>query len=131
MDRSEMDHQAQHNLHEVSVNSMVRPWKATGWENTLVNDAEGYTICACPGCTIGEAKANARLIASAPELLAACEELLQEAIVLSDSCLTAYSNAPAETLIYGWPKDRWMRIATMADKAKRAIDKAKGESCKK
>lgn len=55
------------------------PWQATGWENLIVNTADGNTIaCApCPrrGATLPEIQAFARLIAAAPELLAALETL--------------------------------------------------------
>ena len=50
------------------------PWKAEGWENLVVNCAEGYTLTLAAGrkgAGLEELQANARLIASAPELLAA------------------------------------------------------------
>jgi hypothetical protein len=46
-----------------------KPYKAEGWENIVVIDADGNTWCACPGATLAEAKANAALIASAPKML--------------------------------------------------------------
>lgn len=56
------------------------PWRAEGWENLVVNAATGDTIIAMPGgthgATLGELKANARLIAAAPALLEACEAAL-------------------------------------------------------
>ena len=50
------------------------PWKAEGWENLVVNCAEGYTLTLAAGrkgAGLEELQANARLIASAPDLLAA------------------------------------------------------------
>lgn len=49
------------------------PWIATGFEHTVINDAQGNTIVATPGTSTGtliEMKANANLIAAAPEMLA-------------------------------------------------------------
>ena len=53
-----------------------KPYRAEGWENTVVNDADGNTLCLFPGGTLEEAKANAVLFAAAPELLTAAQELL-------------------------------------------------------
>jgi hypothetical protein len=50
------------------------PWKAEGWENLVVNSADGYTMTLAAGgkgAVLAELKANARLIAAAPDLLAA------------------------------------------------------------
>lgn len=51
------------------------PWKAEGWESVVVNDANGNTLVLMPGASYGLAavKANAALIAAAPDLLAACK----------------------------------------------------------
>lgn len=53
------------------------PWIATGWENIIVNSAQGVTLCLAPqgaeGETLKTIQANARLIAAAPDLLAALE----------------------------------------------------------
>ena len=51
------------------------PWKAEGWESVVVNDTNGNTLVLMPGASYGLAavKANARLIAAAPDLLAACK----------------------------------------------------------
>lgn len=60
------------------------PWITCGFENLTVNDRDGNTIIACPGSSTGtriEMKANARLIAAAPDLLEAlieCEVLLDQ-----------------------------------------------------
>jgi hypothetical protein len=50
------------------------PWKAEGWEDLVVNSADGCTMTLAAGgkgAGLAELKANARLIASAPDLLAA------------------------------------------------------------
>ncbi len=54
------------------------PWIATGFKNTIVNDSNGNTLALHPSHdgSVGNAIANARLIAAAPDLLAACELLL-------------------------------------------------------
>lgn len=53
------------------------PWKAEGWKETVVNDSRGTTIALHPGDSreygLAEVQANARLIAAAPDLLAACK----------------------------------------------------------
>lgn len=58
------------------------PWTAEGWNNTTVNAADGSTITAAPGgvrgAKISEIQANARLIAAAPDLLAALELFLAQ-----------------------------------------------------
>jgi hypothetical protein len=54
------------------------PWKAEGWENLVVNSADGYTMTLAAGgkwAVLSELKANARLIAAAPDLLAALREV--------------------------------------------------------
>lgn len=52
------------------------PWVAAGWKTTLVNDANGVTLCLMPGgnCSLETIQANAHLLAAAPELLEACKE---------------------------------------------------------
>lgn len=70
------------------------PWTAEGWENLVVN-AGNVTLASTPGYTNGnlaEAKANARLIAAAPELLEALERLA------SSLELCASGNSPAKVL---------------------------------
>ena len=39
----------------------------------IVRDSDGKYVCGCSQHTSGDAEANARLIAAAPELLAACK----------------------------------------------------------
>jgi hypothetical protein len=49
------------------------PWRAEGWENLVVNAADGATLSLAAGprgAELAELKANAALIAAAPELLA-------------------------------------------------------------
>ena len=56
------------------------PWTAEGWENLVVNCAEGYTLTLAAGrkgAGLEELKANARLIASAPRLLMDLEGLIE------------------------------------------------------
>ena len=54
-----------------------KPYKAEGWKNIVVNDANGNTLVACAGSTLEEAKANAALFAAAPELLDALVDALE------------------------------------------------------
>ena len=54
-----------------------KPYRAEGWENIVVNDADGNTLVACAGSTIEEAKANAALFAAAPDLLDALVDALE------------------------------------------------------
>lgn len=48
------------------------PWRAEGWKETVVNDANGNTLALCPGDIriegIEVIQANARLIAAAPSM---------------------------------------------------------------
>lgn len=53
------------------------PWTATGWEGLVVNDSQGNTLVVCPGHSKAIAKANAALIAAAPELLEALIECVR------------------------------------------------------
>jgi hypothetical protein len=48
------------------------PWKAEGWENLVVNSADGHTMTLAAGgkdACLDELRANARLIAAAPDML--------------------------------------------------------------
>ena len=54
------------------------PWRTEGFENLVVNSAEGYTMTLAAGgkdASLDELKANACLIAAAPELLAALKAI--------------------------------------------------------
>lgn len=57
------------------------PWRAEGWQGIVVNDADGNTLAVCPGNIRQDGleviKANARLLAAAPTLLAACKAALE------------------------------------------------------
>ena len=58
-----------------------KPYRAEGWENIVVNDADGNTLVACAGATLEEAKANAALFAAAPDMFSAlleCEVLVKD-----------------------------------------------------
>lgn len=57
------------------------PWRTEGFENLVVNSAEGYTLTLAAGgkdACLDELKANARLIAAAPDLLHALKCLVRE-----------------------------------------------------
>ena len=49
------------------------PWRAEGYKNVVVNDSEGNTLALFPAgdSELETAQENARLIASAPDMLAA------------------------------------------------------------
>ncbi len=50
------------------------PWRAEGFEDLIVNDANNITIAVAPGMNgnnLSESKATAHLIAAAPDLLEA------------------------------------------------------------
>lgn len=92
---------------------IATPLIATGWENTLVNDSEGNTLCLMPNGHKGleAVQELTALWAAAPDLLAACEALAQSVAYAADAL-----DAPANST---------MR-ANLAD-ALAAIAKAKGE----
>jgi hypothetical protein len=71
-------------------------------------------------------EANARLIAAAPELLEALQELLREAVVLSAEYLETFRDWPNDVAIQGWDKARWTGALAASEKAKSAIAKATG-----
>jgi len=57
------------------------PWRVGELEHSIVLGPKGEAVCSCfffaeRGAPQGETAANARLIAAAPDLLAACERLL-------------------------------------------------------
>jgi hypothetical protein len=74
-----------------------------------------------------EALANARLIAAAPELLAALQDLLRESVWLSAEYLDVFSLWPDDKSIHGWDKARWKRALAAAQKSQAAITKATGD----
>lgn len=66
------------------------PWKVTGYENLTVNSPKGNTIVAAPGSDTGslpELKANAALIAAAPELLEALQIMVVSAEYMAEKGL--------------------------------------------
>lgn len=68
--------------------------------------------------------ANAALIAAAPDLLEALEELLKSAVILSDDYLQGYKYLPNEATISGWGKARWLKASAAGKQARAAISKA-------
>ena len=54
------------------------PWNVTGFERIVVNDSLGRTLALAPGSSndLDEMKANAALIAAAPDMLAALQDIL-------------------------------------------------------
>ena len=61
------------------------PWRTEGWENLVVNSADGQTMTLAAGgkdASLDELKANARLIAAAPELLAALKAIADYVAVM-------------------------------------------------
>jgi hypothetical protein len=90
---------------------LATPLKATGWENTLVNDSEGNTILLMPNGHKGlEATQEATaLFAAAPDMLAALE--WWQAQMRDDCC-----------------DDIGKLLDEMSAKAHAAIAKAKGEA---
>lgn len=85
------------------------PWNwfhASGINRYGVVDANYRVVCGLPAGN----EANAYLISAAPDLLAACEELL----------LVAGTYSPVD--MYDWE-----RVSAVIDQAKAAIKKARGE----
>ena len=74
------------------------PWRTEGFENLVVNSAEGYTMTLAAGgkdACLDELKANARLIAAAPELLDALRELCADKYLSDPINLERMKNARA------------------------------------
>lgn len=69
------------------------PWECVGFENLVVNDEEGNTITCAPGgrygATLGELRANARLIAASPDLLLQLKLLVRWAEDQGEDCQLA------------------------------------------
>lgn len=95
------------------------PWKAEGWKGIVVNDSNGHTLALAPGCSysIEEMAANARLIAAAPDLL----EALQN-VIASTALPSAWSDDISEAQ---WQRQR---LDECRDFARAAIAKATGET---
>ena len=70
------------------------PWRTEGFENLVVNSAEGYTMTLAAGgkdACLDELKANARLIAAAPELLAALKAISDYVAVMQGHRISGIS----------------------------------------
>lgn len=65
------------NKNETKGSHTPGPWKAEGWEDSIVNDSNGNTLAAMPGACYGRdvMRSTAALIASAPDLLKENKEL--------------------------------------------------------
>ena len=91
------------------------PWRAEGWRGMVVNAADGSTILAMPGGSYGagetELNANARLIAAAPAMLAALEDIAGRGPVLG----------------YGSAGALLIRLAGIQSIARAALSAATGE----
>jgi len=64
------------------------PWQTEGYKELIVNGSDGVTLAMCPGDTmrngIENVQANAKLIASAPELLDIAKACLHQLSTDSD-----------------------------------------------
>lgn len=90
------------------------PWELHGWGDANYEVlAAGATVCNVPGfdddtVDFGRAEADARLIAAAPELLKALDELVGRVIEndgrgdLVDNALAAVAKAKGDTKTTGW-----------------------------
>jgi len=63
-------------MHEEWSDLIGAPWRAEGWENVTLNNADGETMSACMSGNLAKAKARARLAAEAPAMLTALDLLL-------------------------------------------------------
>ena len=84
------------------------PWKVTRWVDKRVSVDSGTHTIATLHDSSNETKANAQLIAAAPDLLAALEKIMQ---------MTATS--PLEACAYqGAPPKKWLREVAPALQAR-------------
>jgi hypothetical protein len=87
------------------------PWRANG---QTVFDCDGDEICTCGECVADRHNADARLIAAAPELLAACEAaLLREDVAdgeLGDLLRKAVECARVGGFPQPSPNGEWRRV---------------------
>lgn len=84
------------------------PWSIDKTNNLQINDADGHAVAWTETCCgIEKDQQNARLIAAAPELLAALNELLPYAVGRLEGLCDAYD--------------------AMLDRARAAIAKARGQ----
>jgi hypothetical protein len=86
------------------------PWCTCGWENIVVNSADDNSICVAAGskyASLEELQANASLIAAAPDMLKALEDIL-------------YGNPKeaADKYEQGGCSDIWRNAITVVNKAK-------------
>jgi hypothetical protein len=101
------------------------PWRVCGWENLVVNAANGETIVACPGgslnTTLPELQANAALIARAPAPAAECDALRAEVQRLRDALAEIGARGP----VPGYEKSvsaLMLRLAGVQSIARAALD---------
>jgi hypothetical protein len=91
------------------------PWKAEGWNEIVVNSAQGYTLALAPSgsksSSLEEIRANARLIAAAPDLSDALRVIVRQA----ELTRLAFPNAAG--------RDDWKQVILIA---RAAIAKAEG-----
>jgi hypothetical protein len=105
------------------TNATPRTWRA---QPTAGHDIHGQTAVydEATGKDIAivyDGDAHADLIAAAPELLEACQDLLEYAVILSAEYLDNFASWPNNKAIQGWPKERWLKALDASRKARAAI----------
>jgi len=75
-----------------------RPWRAEGWEKTVVNNGNGWTVVAHPGSTLPEAKARAAAIVLAVNTFEQAREALRACVEHLDGMATPI-NEPEPSLV--------------------------------